>query len=179
MGVYPCSAIIVTDLAARLSPGPPGRPASAVHDPCAVSADLLAVLEWLFEQTILVAADAGRLLACNALIVSDHFPGCSVLGGIHAGLFASRTLHAMVVAGDMQTEGTAIIDRLMGAIGPRWDVTLPAAAPQTLLLPAVFAQSAMPHLEKLLSQGKTDLQAFLDRVRIRTVGPTGDPQRRE
>ena len=123
----------------------------------------------LFPQVIVATNRPERFNRLGVETVSDVFPGCGPLAGIHAALYASRFPHAFVAACDMPGLHAGVIRFLLARIGdadaivPRWDGDVEP-------LHAVYATRCLPAMEANLAAGRFALREFLQRVRVDYVG---------
>jgi molybdopterin-guanine dinucleotide biosynthesis protein A len=141
----------------------------------------LARLRPLVDEVLVVARERGDLPPVDARIVTDQYPGSGVLAGVHAGLAATRTPWAYVVAGDMPLLNADLL-RAMAALAeddcdvvvPRWQGELEPL--HALYRPAVCAPAA----EDALRENRRRIIAFYPQVRVREMGEDAvaqiDPQ---
>lgn len=126
------------------------------------------VISPLFESLIVVAnGDLGAVLP-DAAIVKDIFPGKGPLGGIHAGLTASRSEENFVVACDMPFVSPAVIQRIR-ALRDKADVCLPETERGLEPLCAVYSKSCLPQIERALRSNRRRVTAFFSEVDVRIV----------
>ena len=149
---------------------------------------VLDALETVTDGQVLVARDAvqrERLEGLGLPVVVDRFEARGPLTGIQAGLDASPTDLALVVACDMPLVRPALLELLLAAIGP-----LHAAVPyigegeppsrlvgatardaglQPLL--AAYRRSCLPPLERLLRGGPLPTTALISVLKARVVAP--------
>ncbi len=130
---------------------------------------ILEVLRPLFDEIILVTSDPGSYLEWDLLIVSDHFDQRSSLTGIHAGLFAASHPHALVAACDMPFIQPELVQMLLKAIEPKWDVIIPQTAGGLEPLLAVYSQRCLKPIQHQLTGGRYRIQGFFQQVRIKTI----------
>ena len=114
----------------------------------------------LFSQVLVATNRPERFHALGVETVSDRFPGCGPLAGIHAALLASRHPHAFVAACDMPGLDPDVIRFLVAriadadAIVPRWEGDVEP-------LHAVYAVRCLPAIEASLRAGRHALRELL------------------
>ena len=127
------------------------------------------VMSGLFREVILVCNDPGSYPCLDCRKVRDLFPGCGAIGGLHAGLLASKTMSICLVSCDapfLSRELLSLLCRLRGAYQAVVPVTTRGCKP----LHAVYSRSCLPVLhEYLAGQGKS-LTGLLDQLDCRYVG---------
>jgi len=150
---------------------------------------VLDALRAVTDQQMVVARDEAQVASLSGLglpVAVDHFPARGPLTGIHAGLKASETDLAVVVACDLPLVRPALLTYLIGAIGT-WHAAVPymdegelpasfrAAVParQAGLQPlmAAYRRRCVAPLEKLLAAGAVPTTALIAIVRARVVPP--------
>jgi molybdopterin-guanine dinucleotide biosynthesis protein A len=133
----------------------------------------LRTLGVLFPRTVVVTRNVERYADLGVEVTTDVYPGCGPLAGIHAGLLATRTPHAFVVACDMPFLEPEVIRFLVGRIGRD-----PGAAPDAIVpcwegdvepLHAVYAARCLPAIEGCLAAGEYSVRELLRRVRVERV----------
>ena len=130
---------------------------------------LLAVLEPLFDEVILVTTDPVAYLKWDLLIVSDHYNQRSSLTGIHAGLFAARHPHALVTACDMPFVQRAMVETLLRTLEPGWDVIIPQTAKGFEPLLAIYSKRCLSPIEQRLASGHYRVQSIFRQVRVNPI----------
>ena len=119
----------------------------------------------LFSQVIVATNRPDRFHGLDVETVSDVYPGCGPLAGIHAAMLASRHPHVFVAACDMPGLDADAIRLLVGriadtdAIVPRWDGDVEP-------LHAVYAVACAPALEASLRAGRYALRDVLALLRV-------------
>jgi molybdopterin-guanine dinucleotide biosynthesis protein A/isopentenyldiphosphate isomerase len=119
----------------------------------------------LFPQVLVVTNRPEPYRELGVDTVSDRFPGCGPLAGIHTALLASRYPHAFVAACDMPGLDAGVIRFLAARIGdadaivPRWEGDVEP-------LHAVYAARCVPAIEAHLASGRHALREFLGSVRV-------------
>jgi molybdopterin-guanine dinucleotide biosynthesis protein A len=138
-----------------------GQPlvARTVHRLAAMSDDL-----------IVVANDTTRYesLALSARLVGDEWPGMGSLVGIYSGLKVARHSHALAVACDMPFLNLELL-RYMLPLSKGYDVVIPRLGAYLEPLHAIYGKVCLPAMARLLKQGRRQIIAFFDQVRVRYV----------
>lgn len=130
---------------------------------------LLTVIRPFFDEIILVSATPETYLAWDLLIVSDHFDSRCSLNGIHAGLFAARHPHAMVMGCDMPFVQPALLAHLLKVLEPKLDVVIPQTKMGVEPLMAIYAKRCLKPIEANLTRQTYQIQKFFRQVRIKTI----------
>lgn len=126
------------------------------------------VISPLFESLIVVANGDLEAVLPDAAIVKDIFPEKGPLGGIHAGLTASRSEENFVVACDMPFVSPAVIQTIRTLRGSS-DVCLPETEKGLEPLCAVYSKSCLPQIERALRSNRRRVTAFFSEVDVRIV----------
>jgi len=124
-----------------------------------------------FSDDLLVVTNTPERYAPLALpvrFVADEQPGVGSLMGVYSGLKAARSPRALVVACDMPFLNPALLDYLISLAG-EYDVVIPRLGGLPEPLHAVYSRACLPAMEKVLRQGKRQIIAFFDQVRVRWV----------
>jgi molybdopterin-guanine dinucleotide biosynthesis protein A len=119
----------------------------------------------LFPQVIVATNHADRYRALDVETVSDAFPGCGPLAGIHAAMRSAKHRHVFVAACDMPGLDPDVIRFLLARIGdadavvPRWDHDIEP-------LHAVYAVRLVDRIEEALRAGRYAIRELLPAVRV-------------
>lgn len=89
-------------------------------------ARVLARVQPICAETIIVANDADRYAQFGTRIVGDVYPGKGSLGGIYSGLAAAQEPYALAVACDMPFLNHDLL-RYMMSLAPQYQVVIPRA----------------------------------------------------
>ncbi|MGD8487748.1 MAG: molybdenum cofactor guanylyltransferase [Anaerolineae bacterium] len=124
----------------------------------------------LSDDLIIVANDREQYepLALPARLVPDVRRGEGALMGIYSGLLAARHPYALAVACDMPFLNLPLL-RYMLSLIDGYDVIIPRLDGYLEPLHAIYAKSCLPHMANLLDQGRRQIIAFFDQVRVRYV----------
>jgi molybdopterin-guanine dinucleotide biosynthesis protein A len=180
MATRSLSGILIADGRSLSSAGDPPDSKPAGLDPLHL-ARALAALAPLVNDIVWVTSDPATLLDQDGLIVRDHFQLPGLLSAIHAGLFAARHEHVLVMSAAMPPPPRPLLDLLLQAVAPRWDGVLLETDGVALPLPAVYHKRCLKLLARQLSEGHRPVTGFLrqlhrhlipeDRVRQAEVQP--------
>lgn len=123
---------------------------------------------WL-DQVVVVTNDPETYAFLGLPMVGDREPGAGPLGGIEAGLRASRHRVAFVVACDMPFLHPGLVAHLV-ALAQEADAVVPVVAGQYEPTCAVYTRDCLPAVAELLAAGERRIARLFERVRIREVG---------
>lgn len=138
-------------------------------------------LRELFAQVVVSTNDPETYAFLGLPTVPDRIPGSGPLGGIEAGLRASRFRAAFFAACDMPFLHREFIAYLVGLAGEH-DAVVPRVGGRWETLHAVYTQDVLPVVAEQLDRGDFKVARFFDRVRVRAVEEAelarfGPPQR--
>ena len=113
-------------------------------------------------------------------LVPDERPGVGSLMGIYSGLRAARHPLALAVGCDMPFLNAPLLRYMLG-LSPGYDVVIPRLAGLLEPLHAIYRETCLGPMEKLLEAGRRQIIAFFGQVRVRHVEEDEidrfDPQR--
>lgn len=101
-------------------------------------------------------------------IVTDIFPECGPLGGIHAGLTYSPSDINLVVACDMPFISHRLLEYLLRH-GKNYDVVIPRLGNYLEPLVACYNKSCLEVIEEHLRAGRLKITSFFSRVNVMYV----------
>lgn len=104
----------------------------------------------------------------GVVLVEDALPDRGPLGGIHAGLKASRAGYNLVVAGDMPFLSRQLLEYML-SLADGYDLVIPRIDNLVEPLHAVYSKSCLSPIEKLLQKGELRIRHFFDMVKIKYV----------
>jgi len=130
---------------------------------------LVTLLRQFFNQIILVTNQPLAYVAYDVTIVTDLLPIRSSLTGIQAGLFHAQAPYAFLCACDMPFIKKELIEILMKAIEPRWDVIVPVTREGYQPLCAVYSKRCLKPIEDQLSRGDLKISNFFSRVKVKEI----------
>lgn len=125
-------------------------------------------LRKVVDNVIVVSARPESMPSLDADIVTDIFPGCGPLGGIHAGMTYSSTDVNVVVACDMPF----IQPELLGYLarhGKNYDVVIPRLGTYLEPLSACYNKSCLNVIEEQIRAGRLKITSFFPRVNVMYV----------
>jgi molybdopterin-guanine dinucleotide biosynthesis protein A len=127
-------------------------------------------LACLSDDLIIVTNDPARYepLALPVRLVPDEEPGVGSLMGIYSGLKAARHDYALVVACDMPLLDLPLL-RYMLPLAEDHDIVIPRVGDLLEPLHAIYGKSCLSAMTRLLEQGRRQIIAFYDEVRVRYV----------
>lgn len=135
-----------------------------------------------FSQVVVVTNTPELYAFLGLPMVGDRIPGLGPLGGLEAGLTASRFPHVFFCACDMPFVDEAFVRYLVG-LAPDSDVVVPQVEGEYEPMHAVYGRSCLPAVTDLLDRRRLKLLNLYDPPRtVRTVTepeirPFGDPAR--
>ncbi len=165
-------------------------------------ARIIARLEPLSSDLIIVANDRDAYTPLGIKIVGDVYPDMGSLGGIYSGLQAAREEHGLAVACDMPFLNLDLL-RYLSSLADDYDVVIPRASstsgkrphasgngsrPRLVLakdrdlhpLHAVYSKRCLPAMQAHVLAGDLRVVSFFEEVRMRVVEPAEverfDPQ---
>lgn len=119
---------------------------------------------------VILACGSRALRVPGCVSVEDAAEGAGPLGGIVAGLGASPRPLTAVVAVDMPWFDTVLLAGLARAWAGE-DALVPVSPQGDEPLHAVYARSALPHLETALRTGGLKMRDVLGDLRLRRIDP--------
>jgi molybdenum cofactor guanylyltransferase len=126
----------------------------------------------LFKEIILVTNDPLRYLEWDCQIVTDLFPMKGSLVGIHAGLFYSTMPYAFFAACDTPFLQKELINTIMDALDPEFDVIIPETGQGLEPLCAIYSKACLKPIERQLFANRLKIQTFFQKVRVRKISET-------
>jgi len=130
---------------------------------------VLARLQRLSDDVIVVARETAIWGHPPARLVSDAYPGQGPLVGLHAGLHAARHPAALAVACDMPFLDLRLL-RYMIVVGKAHDAVVPRLSGLTEPLHAIYrVEPCLRAIETVLDAGSRKMTSFLGCVEVRYV----------
>ena len=129
---------------------------------------VLEAIRPLFPETVIVANETAAYDGLGVPVVPDRIPDKGPLGGIHAALCASRFPHTFCIACDMPLVNPAVVAHLC-ALAPGYDAVVPEWDAGCEPLHAVYGQSCLPHVERMVRENRLRVDALFSAVRVRRV----------
>jgi molybdopterin-guanine dinucleotide biosynthesis protein A len=152
-------------------------------------ARVIARVQRVCAETIIVANDAEAYARLGVRVVSDVYPGKGSLGGIFSGLQAAREEYALAVACDMPFLNDALLRHLI-SLAPQADIVIPRAhAPSgkakdatryyqlavkesgLQAMHAIYSKRCLEPMRARLLADDLRIINFFDEVRVRVVEP--------
>lgn len=133
-----------------------------------------------FDQVVIVTNAPADYAFLDLATVGDRIPGLGPLGGIEAGLAASRHRRAFFAACDMPFLSRELIGHLLD-LAAAADVVVPVVNGDYEPMHAVYTRACLPAIRASLDAGRYKIIHFYDQVRVRRVteaelapfGPSG------
>lgn len=134
-----------------------------------------------FPQVVVVTNTPDLYAFLGLPMAGDRIPGLGPLGGLEAGLRASRYDHAFFCACDMPFVSEALVRFLVG-LAPGHDLVVPRLGGEYEPMHAVYGRSLLPAISANLESRRLKLLSIYDDARKRVVEaeeilPFGDPER--
>lgn len=121
-----------------------------------------------FEQVVVVTNTPDQYTFLNLPMTGDRIPGLGPLGGLEAGLTASRFEHAFFAACDMPFLNEGLIQYLVEQ-APGFDIVVPRIDDEYEPMHAIYSRSCLPTITANLDERRLKLLRIFDAVRVRTV----------
>jgi molybdopterin-guanine dinucleotide biosynthesis protein A len=150
---------------------------------------VIARVQGVCAETIIVANDAERYSCFGLPVVRDVYPGKGSLGGIYSGLLAASGEHALAVACDLPFLNEALLRHLV-ELAPLADVVIPRShAPRgkainetryerlavkesgLQAMHAVYSKACLEPMRARLLADDLRIVNFFDEVRVHVVEP--------
>lgn len=136
--------------------------------------------EW-FQQVVVVTNTPDVYTFLGLPMVGDRIPGLGPLGGLEAGLTASRFENAFFAACDMPFLNLELISYLLSQ-APGNGIVVPRVGGEYEPMHAVYTRACLPAITANLDARRLKLLSIFDMVTVRVVEeseirPFGDPER--
>ncbi|HEY3425694.1 MAG TPA: molybdenum cofactor guanylyltransferase [Negativicutes bacterium] len=122
-------------------------------------------LQNVVDEIIIASNHTAKYNIPSLVEVPDTYPGMGPLGGLHAGLIASKYQHAFVISGDMPlftgALATYLLERRAG-----YDVIVPEIRSRWEPLCAVYSRSCIKPIENCLQADVRKVYRFYPQVRV-------------
>jgi molybdopterin-guanine dinucleotide biosynthesis protein A len=121
-------------------------------------------------KSILVAGSKDDYLDLGMPVISDIYPGCGPLGGIHAGLTAANTPYIFVVGCDMPFISAELMACLLSHVRGH-DVIIPRDSKTGYHEPlfAVYGKNCIIPVENMLKENRIKVTGFHTQVRVKYI----------
>ncbi len=130
---------------------------------------VMAALDGVFDDILLVTNEPERYLDWDATIVTDVYPVRSSLTGIHAGLRFADTPFVFVLSCDMPFVRREVIQELVHRIEPGDDVVIPETEKGLEPLCAAYSQRCIAPFEAQLKRGEMQIGRAFARLSVRRI----------
>lgn len=135
----------------------------------------------LFDQVLIVGGAPQDFEFLGLPVVTDRIPGLGPLGGLEAGLEASRHHHAFFCAVDMPFLSPGLI-RYMLAQAPGHEIVVPVIGGEFEPMHAVYGKGCLPAIARSVVARRLRLVSIYDAVPRREITEAevrrfGDPDR--
>jgi molybdopterin-guanine dinucleotide biosynthesis protein A len=141
---------------------------------------LCGTLELFFQHILLVTRQPELYTGRPLKIVEDIYPARSSLTGIHAGLKQAPTDFAFVAPCDAPFIKPALIQTILDAIEPEYDLIVPICNDLYQPLCSVYAKRCLPLIEEQLDRGDYKITNLYKKVRLKAIAQRtlekADPQ---
>jgi molybdopterin-guanine dinucleotide biosynthesis protein A len=126
---------------------------------------VLAVLDRLFHETIIVANQKEPYTGLNIPVYRDLTPGQGALGGLYTGLVHSTFPYSFCVACDMPFLNRALIEYLLTRI-EQYDAVVPRTSDGLQPLHAIYSKKCLEPIRHLLDLEKTKIMDFYPLIKV-------------
>ncbi len=126
----------------------------------------------LFDEIILVTNEPLLYLDWDVQIVTDLFPIRSSLTGIHTGLFYANRPYVFFTACDTPFLKRELVETVIQAMRPGFDVAMPATADGLEPLCAVYSKRCLEAAARNIKRNKLKIQRVFRKSRILTIPET-------
>jgi len=162
-----CSAVI---LAGGLNSRMGGRNKAFLDlGPATIIERILATLQPLFAEIMIVTRDPGLYAGQPCRIVEDVIAVRASLTGVHAGLKHAREEYIFVVPCDVPFLKPALVELLLDEIDTASDAIVPVYDQHYEPLCAIYNRRCIPHIETLLAAGDLTIYHLYDHIHLKTV----------
>lgn len=125
-------------------------------------------MELAVDETVIITNSPQDFSFLNLPMVEDEFKGMGPLGGLHAGLSASKTDVNVITACDMPFIKAALIKELLNH-STGFDAVVPEIEGQLHPLFAVYRKSTLPLLTACLKDHRLRMVAFLEEIHVKIL----------
>lgn len=128
--------------------------------------NIVAKLKTLFPEVLLAGNDPETYGTLGLPVVTDVYPGCGPLAGIHAALAAAANPYVFITACDMPFLDLNLV-ALMIESASGYDVVVPRINAYLEPLCAVYGKGCLPAIETNLRKGQCKVTAFFPEVPVK------------
>lgn len=97
-------------------------------------------------------------------LITDFFPDCGPLGGIHAALHLARHKDVWIAGGNMPLLSAEAAKRLLSRRDDSCSAAVPIVRGRPLPLHALYDKKCAENAARMLSNGQTRLESFLEGI---------------
>jgi molybdopterin-guanine dinucleotide biosynthesis protein A len=119
----------------------------------------------LFPEVLVITNEPGDYLHLEVTILRDVIPGLGPLGGIYTGLLFAQGKSVFVTACDMPFLQPAVVNHMV-QLSRNNDVVVPEKEEGLEPLHAIYSARCLPHIKKMLDQGKFQVISFFPAVKV-------------
>lgn len=123
----------------------------------------------LFQEVLVITNRPGDYLHLEVTILRDVIPGLGPLGGIYTGLLFAQGKSVFITACDMPFWQPALVKHMMH-LSTDNDVVVPEKQEGLEPLHAIYSARCLPHIKKMLDQGKLQVISFFPAVKVCRLG---------
>jgi len=124
-----------------------------------------------FDSVYLSLADASKYPGIGALRVTDLFPSCGPIGGLHAALETAEGEGVFLVAADMPFSDPLAALRVIELCGDHDACVMTDAAGRPEPLFGYYKKAIGPVVEGQIAGGRYKIAGFFPKIRLRMVKP--------
>ena len=129
---------------------------------------VLAQLVKVCSELIIVSNVPRKLYLPNIKVIPDMYKQCGPLGGMQAGISASKYCYNFITACDMPYLSAEAITYMRKAAAG-YDAAIPFIDGFFNPLHGVYHRNCLPHIESMLQQGKYRILDFYGQVKLRKI----------
>jgi len=130
---------------------------------------VLAVMERVFDETLIIADETDLYSGLGAIALPDAVRGAGSLGGIYTALLHARHDEVFVAACDMPDISEAAVRRVIEARRGKALVVAPLVGGRLHPLHALYTKGCLPCMEEMIKKGDLRIGAFLEKVEVMTL----------
>ncbi len=134
-----------------------------------ILARLIATLQPIFPQILLVTRQPEHYEDVPLRVVQDLYSARSSLTGIHAGLKHADTEHALIIPCDAPFLQPQLIRLLLGEIDANTDAVVPRIKGYYEPLCAIYSKRCLAPITSQLHRGQYKITRFFDLIRLKIV----------
>jgi len=121
-----------------------------------------------FCDHIIISTNNDEYARFGFPLIKDEYPNIGPMGGLHAGLKASKSEHHIILSCDMPLVDAEII-RLLLTGSENYQAVVPVVDGRLIPVCAYYHWSALPLLEREIRAGLHKTVLFLQRLRVKEL----------